>query len=76
MASDALVATSWWGRAVAFVRDSYHEIRAKTTWPDVAQIRQASIAIIIFVLLIGMVISLLDLVLHGLLVQLLPSLFA
>jgi len=76
MASDALVAASWWSRAVAFVRDSVHEIRAKTTWPDMAQVRQASIAIIIFVLLIGMVISLLDLVLHSVLVKLLPSLFA
>jgi preprotein translocase SecE subunit len=76
MASDALVATSWWSRAVAFVRGSFHEISAKTTWPDLAQVRQASIAIIIFVLLIGMVISLLDLVLHSVLVKLLPSLFA
>ena len=76
MAAEALVTTSWWSRAVAFVRDSVHEIRAKTTWPDFPQVRQASIAIIIFVLLIGLVISLLDLVLHSLLVKLLPSLFA
>ena len=76
MATNAVATASWWSRAVAFVQDSYHEIRAKTTWPDFAQVRQASIAIIIFVLLIGMVISLLDLVLHGLLVQLVPSLFA
>jgi preprotein translocase SecE subunit len=76
MAADALVATSWWGRVTAFVRDSFHEVRAKTTWPDLPQVRQASIAIIIFVLLIGLVIALLDLVLHTLLIRLLPSLFA
>ena len=76
MATGALVTTSWWSRTVSFVRDSYHEIRVKTTWPDLAQVRQASIAIIIFVLLIGIVIALLDLVLHGVLAQLLPSLFS
>ena len=64
-----------WESFVTFLRESYHEIRHKTTWPDFPQIRQASIAIIIFVLLIGLVITLLDTVLHGLLVLLLPSLF-
>jgi preprotein translocase subunit SecE len=41
----------------------------------VAQVRQASIAIIVFVLIIGFVITLLDWILRGLLVQLIPSLF-
>jgi preprotein translocase SecE subunit len=71
-----VVRMSWWQRAVAFVRDSFHEIRHKTTWPDVPQVRQASIAIVIFVLLIGLVITLLDLALSGILIKLLPSLFA
>ena len=74
MATDA-VTPSWWQRAVAFVRDSSHEIRHKTTWPDLPQVRQASIAIIIFVLLIGLVITLLDLALSGVLIRLIPSLF-
>ena len=39
------------------------------------EVRQASIAIIIFVLLIGLLITLLDTALHGVLVLLLPSLF-
>ena len=74
MAAEA-VTLSLWQRIVAFVRDSYHEIRFKTTWPDVPQVRQASIAIVIFVLLIGLVITLLDLALRGVLIQLVPSLF-
>ena len=75
MATD-VVQASWWQRAVAFVRDAFHEVRHKTTWPDVPQVRQASIAIIIFVLLIGLVIALLDLVLSGILIRLIPSLFS
>ena len=75
MATEA-VAPSFWQRVVAFVRDSFHEIRHKTTWPDVPQVRQASIAIVIFVLLIGLVIALLDLALSGILIKLIPSLFA
>lgn len=74
MATDA-VAVSGWQKVVAFVRDSYNEIRHKTTWPDFPQVRQASIAIIIFVLLIGLLITLLDLALRGVLITLIPSLF-
>jgi preprotein translocase subunit SecE len=56
----------------------YHEVVAemrKVTWPERPQVQQATIAIIIFVLLIGLVIFLLDLVLSGILVRLIPSLF-
>ncbi|MEX2152384.1 MAG: preprotein translocase subunit SecE [Gemmatimonadaceae bacterium] len=70
-----VAAVSKWHQFVTFVRESYHEIRYKATWPDVGQVRQASIAIIIFVLIIGLLITLLDLVLRGILIQLLPSLF-
>jgi len=69
------VAVSKWQALTTFVRDSYHEIRHKTTWPDVPQVRQASIAIIIFVLVVGLLITLLDLVLRLVLVQGIPSLF-
>jgi preprotein translocase subunit SecE len=48
----------------------------KVTWPDRPQVQSATIAIIIFVLFMALVISLLDFVLQGLLVKLLPSLFA
>jgi preprotein translocase SecE subunit len=74
MAADAVAVSKWQG-FVAFVRESYHEIRYKTTWPDVPQVRQASIAIIIFVLLVGLLITVLDLVLRLILVQGIPSLF-
>jgi preprotein translocase SecE subunit len=69
------VAVSRWQSLTTFVRESYHEIRFKTTWPDVPQVRQASIAIIIFVLVIGLLITLLDLILRLVLVQGIPSLF-
>jgi len=69
------VAVSRWQQLVTFLRDSYHEIRSKTTWPDFAQVRQASIAIVIFVLIVGLFITLLDVVLSGVLQKLIPSLF-
>ena len=47
----------------------------KVTWPDFPQVRSATIAIIIFVLVLGLVIFLLDALLNGLLVRLIPSLF-
>ncbi len=56
----------------------YNEVVAemrKVTWPERVQVRQATIAIIIFVLLIGLVIFFLDLLLQGVLVRLIPSLF-
>ena len=68
-------------RGGGFVRamiDFYNDVLAemrKVTWPEPAQVRQATIAIILFVLLIGLVIFLLDLVLQGVLVRLIPSLF-
>ncbi|HYC51196.1 MAG TPA: preprotein translocase subunit SecE [Gemmatimonadaceae bacterium] len=74
MAADAVAVSKWQG-LVAFVRDSFHEIRYKTTWPEVAQVRQASIAIIIFVLIIGLLITLMDLVLRGILITGVQGLF-
>jgi preprotein translocase subunit SecE len=63
---------------VRAVVNFYHDIVAelrKVTWPDKAQVRQGTIAIIIFVLVIGLVIFLLDLLLQGVLLRLIPSLF-
>ena len=71
-----LVAVGRWQSTVVFLRDSYHDIRSKTTWPDLPQVRQAAIAIIVFVLAIGLVISLLDVLLNLVLVNLIPSLFS
>ena len=74
MAADAVAVGRWRGFAT-FVRESYHEIRYKTTWPDVGQVRQASIAIIVFVLAVGLMITAMDLVLRLVLVTGIPSLF-
>ena len=59
--------------------DFYHGVMAemrKVTWPDFPQVRSATIAIIIFVLLLGLVITIMDLTLQGILVKWIPSLFA
>ena len=59
--------------------DFYHGVIAemrKVTWPDRGQVRQATVAIIIFVLIIALVITALDYVLSLILVHLIPSLFA
>ena len=48
----------------------------KVTWPDRPQVQQATISIILFVLALGAVISILDLILQGLLIKGIPSLFA
>jgi preprotein translocase SecE subunit len=62
-------------RVVGFYNGVMVELK-RVTWPDVPQVRSATIAIIIFVLLLALVISAVDFVLQGLLVKLLPSLFA
>ena len=74
MAAEA-VAVSRWQAIVAFIRGSYHEIRDKTTWPDFPQVRQASIAIVVFVLIVALFITLLDVALNAILQKLIPSLF-
>jgi preprotein translocase subunit SecE len=48
----------------------------KVTWPDRGQVRQATIAIIIFVLLIALFITVMDWLLSLVLVRGIPSLFA
>jgi len=64
-----------WERTVTFVRGVNAEMK-KVTWPDLPQVRSATIAIIIFVLLLALFITILDWVLSGVLVRLVPSLFA
>ncbi len=62
-------------RLVNFYHDVMLELR-KVTWPEHSQVRSATVAIIIFVLVFGLVIWLLDIMLQGVLVRLIPSLFA
>ena len=63
------------GRVVNFYNGVIAELK-RVTWPDFPQVRSATIAIIIFVLFLALVITALDAILNGLLIQLLPSLFA
>ena len=61
-------------RVVTFYHDVVAEMK-KVTWPDRPQIQSLSIGVIVLSLLVGAVIWGLDLVLQGLLVRLVPSLF-
>jgi preprotein translocase subunit SecE len=65
---------NWVSRVVSFYHAVVAEMR-RVTWPEWADVRRATIAIIIFVLLLGLFIWLLDVVLQQLLVSLIPSLF-
>jgi len=56
-------------RLVTFYHDVIAEMK-KVTWPDRAQLQQATIQIIIFVLLLGALIALVDVALQALLVRL------
>jgi preprotein translocase SecE subunit len=42
----------------------------RVTWPDFPQVRSATVAIIIFVLILGLLITALDFVLQGVLIKL------
>ena len=56
----------------------YNQVLAemkKVTWPDVGQVRQLSIGVILLSLFIGLVIWLMDVVLQQVLVKWIPSLF-
>jgi preprotein translocase SecE subunit len=82
MAVDVVPPSAPENKAVSAVRgipSFYQAVMAemkKVTWPEPADVRRATIAIIAFVLLLGLFIWLLDVVLQQLLVKLIPSLFA
>ena len=61
-------------RVVGFYHNVVAEMR-RVTWPDRDQVKDSTIKLIIFVLIVGAVISLMDLVLQGVLVRGIPSLF-
>jgi preprotein translocase subunit SecE len=61
-------------RVVQFYGDVQDEMR-KVTWPDRAQLKDTTIKIIIFVLFMGAVIGIIDLILQTVLVRGIPSLF-
>ena len=64
---------------IARINTFYHEVMTelrKVTWPDRPQTIDATWRIIVFVLLLGLLIWLIDLVLQGILVRGIPSLFS
>ena len=63
------------GRVVQFYHEVQDEMR-KVTWPDRAQLKDTTIKIIIFVLFLGAIIGVIDLILQLILVQGIPSLFS
>lgn len=74
MAAEVAPMTSG-NKIVTFYNEVLIEMR-KVTWPDRAQLKDMTIKIIIFVLFIGAVIGLIDLILQFVLVRGIPSLFA
>ena len=82
MAVDVVPPSAPENKAAAAVRgipSFYQAVMAemrKVTWPDVPDVRRATIAIIVFVLLLGLFIWLMDIVLSQLLVKIIPSLFS
>jgi preprotein translocase subunit SecE len=82
MAVDVVPPTAPENKAVSAVRGIpafYQAVMAemrKVTWPEPADVRRATIAIIVFVLLLGLFIWFLDVILQQLLVKLIPSLFS
>jgi preprotein translocase subunit SecE len=62
-------------RMVQFYHDVQDEMR-KVTWPDRNQLKDTTIKIIIFVLFLGAIIGVIDLILQLILVQGIPSLFS
>jgi len=65
---------SWTHRLATFYRDVMAEMK-KVTWPDMPQVRQLAIGVIVLSLFIGAVIALMDVILQQVLVRWIPSLF-
>ena len=61
-------------RTVQFYHDVLAEMK-KVTWPDRPQLQDATIKIIIFVLFVGAIIALMDVVLQQVLVRWIPGIF-
>ncbi len=76
MATDAVAgpARGWLGRAADFLREVRNEIR-KVTWPTRDELKKATLVIVVFVSLLGIVIGLMDSALQFLLVTTVARLF-
>jgi preprotein translocase subunit SecE len=75
MADEVVVQANFFTRLAVWYNEVVAEMR-KVTWPDRAQLKDTTIKIIIFVLLLGGVIALIDVFLQAVLVRGIPSLFA
>jgi len=73
MASD-VVQPAAQNKVIAAYNNVVAEMR-KVTWPDRAQLKDTTIKLIIFVLALGGIIALIDVVLQMVLVRGIPSLF-
>ena len=67
--SPVVVRPGFGTRVVNFYNDVVAEMK-KVTWPDRPQLQQATIQIIVFVLVLGALIALIDVALQALLVRL------
>ena len=65
----------WAREVITFYNEVIVEMR-KVVWPDRAQLKDMTIKIIIFVLFIGAVIGIIDVIFQAILVRGIPSLFA
>ena len=76
MATEALASTgrSWLGRVVDFLRDVQGEIR-KVTWPTWEELKKATTVIVLFVILLGLVIGLMDSILQFVFVTVVAKFF-
>ncbi|HVE79857.1 MAG TPA: preprotein translocase subunit SecE [Gemmatimonadaceae bacterium] len=68
-------AAAFFAAIPGYLREVMAELK-RVTWPDVPQVRQATIAIIVFVLIVSALIALMDVTLQLILVRGIPSLFA
>jgi preprotein translocase subunit SecE len=77
VATEALAGASergWFTRAVDFLRDVRAEVR-KVTWPTVDELKKATLVIVIFVTILGIVIGLMDATFQFMFVKAVAKLF-
>lgn len=62
-------------RTAGYVRDVRAEVR-KVTWPSWLDLRRTTVVVVIFVIIIGLIIGLMDVISSKLLIDVLGRLFA
>ena len=73
MATEVVTRPNTLQRLITFYQEVVAEMK-KVTWPDMQQVRQLSIGVIVLSLFIGAVIALMDVVFQAIFVRGLPSL--